>query len=97
MRWRYGIIKNTRKHRGREFTDYRIGEIYYKDDPNKAVICSEDGYFPGVEEDPIAPQTEQQIIEEFIKEVHKIIKDIEDFKIIDANGPFESIKKKGGE
>lgn len=96
MRWRYGIIKNTRKHRGREYTDYRIGEIYYKDDPNKATMCSEDGYFPGVEEDTL-PLTEEQVIELFKIEVHKILKDIENNKIIDANGPFESLRKKGGE
>lgn len=93
MRWRYGIIKNTRKHRSREFTDYRIGEIYYGDDPNKATMCSEDGYFPGIEED-IPPLTEEQVIEHFKIEIQKILKDIEGNKIIDANGPFESLKKK---
>ena len=93
MRWRYGIIKNTRKHRGREFTDYRIGEIYYGDDPNKATMCSEDGYFPGIEEDT-PPLTEEQVIEQFKMEVQKILRDIEGNKIIDANGPFESLKKK---
>ena len=93
MRWRYGIIKNTRKHREREYTDYRIGEIYYKDDPNKPTMCSEDGYFPGIEEDT-PPLTEEQVIELFKIEVHKILKDIEGNKIIDANGPFESLRKK---
>jgi hypothetical protein len=93
MRWRYGIIKNTRKHRGREFTDYRIGEVYYGDDPNKPTMCSEDGYFPGIEEDTPA-QTEEQVIEQFKIEVEKILRDIEGNKIIDANGPFESLRKK---
>ena len=93
MRWRYGIIKNTRKHRGREFTDYRIGEVYYGDDPNKPTMCSEDGYFPGIEVDT-PPLTEEQVIELFKIEVHKILKDIENNKIIDANGPFESLRKK---
>lgn len=92
MRWRYGIIKNTRKHNSQEFTDYRIGEIYYGDDPNKPTMCSEDGYFPGVEQDTPA-QTEEQIIEEFKKEINKILKDIENYKIIDADGPFQSLKK----
>lgn len=93
MRWRYGIIKDTKKHKSKEYTEYFIGEVYYTDDPNKATLCSGEGYFPSIEEEAI-PQTEEQIIEGFKKEIQKILNDIEGNKIIDADGPFDRLKKK---
>lgn len=86
MKWRYGIIKfrNTSNERLRF---YGIGELYYIDDPLKVFACSEEPVQAFVEDDEWVE--DNQPTRDIIDQLQMMQKDIAQFPIFDADGPFE--------
>ena len=82
-KWRYGIV-NYRHPLNAQLRFYGIGELYYKDDPNKIYYCSE----------PVNPFTEAELEnnpqENLLIQLNRMINDITKFpEPFDEDGPFE--------
>jgi hypothetical protein len=82
MKWRYGIVK-FRHPANKDLRFYGVGELYFMDDPLKVFACSEEPVQPYVEDD------EEEIMQSIINQLEMIQKDIAQFPIFDADGPFE--------
>ena len=82
-KWRYGIV-NFRLRDHPEHRFFGIGELYYKDDPNKIYYCS----------DPVEPFTEadeeNNPQQNLLIQLNRMIKDITNFpEPFDEDGPYE--------
>jgi hypothetical protein len=82
-KWRYGIV-NFRLRDHPEHRFFGIGELYYKDDPNKIYYCS-DPVNPFIEADE-----ENSPQESLLVQLNRMINDITNFpQPFDEDGPFE--------
>ncbi len=83
-KWRYGIIKFRHSHNENN-RFYGIGELYYKDDPNKIYYCSSEPVEPYADfEEGESPK------EELIKSLQRMMNDLNKFpEPFDVDGPFE--------
>ena len=82
-KWRYGIV-NYRHPSNSQLRFFGIGELYYKDDPNKIYYCSE----------PVNPFTEAELEnnpqENLLIQLNRMINDITKFpEPFDEDGPYE--------
>ena len=83
MKWRYGIVKFRNKNEPK-VRFYGIGELFYDTDPLKVYACTEE---------PIEvysdDETEEEVRESINWQLNAILKDVAQFPIFDADGPFE--------
>jgi len=82
-KWRYGIV-NYKRSSSPEYRFFGIGELYYKDDPNKIYYCSSQPIEPYSEIEDGDPK------EQLIIQLQRMINDITKFpEPFDEDGPFE--------
>ena len=85
MKWRYGVVR-FRHPSNERIRFYGIGELYYMDDPLKVFACTEEPIEVYADDDG---DTDEEVRASIFRQLEMIQKDIAQFPIFDADGPFE--------
>jgi len=85
MKWRYGIVKYRHKQNER-IRFYGIGELFYDTDPLKVYACTQEPVEVYTDADA---ESEEEIRESITWQLNAVLKDITQFPVFDADGPFE--------